>query len=187
VVEHVLVQLLDVTARREAAARLEKAALTDSLTGLANRAVLEDRLTRALATARLTQARVGVLFIDLDHFKDINDTYGHDVGDVLLRQVGMRLAGTVRHSDTVVRLGGDEFVVFREDFVDVDELNDFADRVREAFVTPFIVEGCDVIVAASVGATFGNGDTARQLLSRADDAMYRIKRSRRGETVDLDY
>jgi diguanylate cyclase (GGDEF)-like protein len=179
----VLVQLQDVTARKEAATRLEKAALTDSLTGLPNRAVLEDRLNRALSSARLTGTRVGVLFIDLDHFKDVNDTLGHEVGDTLLKDVGIRLAGTVRHTDTVVRLGGDEFVIVRERVSGAVELDDVADRIQAALATPFLIDGNVVVMAASIGATMGSAGSARELLCRADEAMYRVKRRRRETTA----
>ncbi len=178
-----LVQLQDITARKDAAALLEKAALTDALTGLPNRVVLEDRLNRALASACRSGTRVGVLFIDLDHFKEINDTLGHDVGDAVLREVGIRLADSVRHSDTVARLGGDEFVVIHENLCEVTELDMVAHRVREALARPFAIDGCLLRIAASVGTSFGDSTSARELLRHADDAMYRMKRSRLNHRV----
>lgn len=176
---HLLIQLQDITARKEAVARLEKAARTDALTGLPNRAVLEDCLTRALAAARRTTTRVGVLFIDLDDFKQINDTLGHDAGDVLLREVGFRLAGTIRRTDTLVRLGGDEFVIIYEHLADASELDGLATRIRAVLAEPFCISGHAISIAASVGTSSGDSVTARELLTRADEAMYQIKRRRR--------
>ncbi len=180
---HLMVQLQDITARKEAVAELEMVALTDPVTGLLNRTVLEDRLTCALASAQRDGTPVGVLFIDLNHFKQINDTFGHDVGDTVLRKVGIRLARTVRPTDTVVRLGGDEFVVVCEHLTGAVELDKVADRIRKAISKPFLINGQSVITAASVGATTGVTVTAGELLRRADEAMYEDKRRRRREPV----
>lgn len=177
---HLMVQLQDITAQKRATEQLERAALTDPLTGLPNRTVLEERLARALAAARRTGTLVGVLFVDLDHFKQINDTYGHDVGDAVLREVGIRLAGAVRHTDTVVRLGGDEFVVVREDLTDSEQMHDLAARLLNVLAKPFGRQIDTLAVTASIGLATAGGDlTARQLLALADDDMYRVKRARR--------
>jgi diguanylate cyclase (GGDEF)-like protein/PAS domain S-box-containing protein len=174
---HVMEQMQDITARKELAAQLEKAALTDSLTGLPNRTVLEARLTRALASARRTGTDVGVLFIDLDDFKKVNDTFGHDAGDALLREVGIRLMRIARHTDTAVRLGGDEFVIIHENLAGDGELDDVADGIRAVLAEPFCIGGHDIRIVASVGTARGARVTARELLSRADQDMYRSKRS----------
>jgi diguanylate cyclase (GGDEF)-like protein/PAS domain S-box-containing protein len=178
-VSYFLVQLQDITEQKNAAAQLEQAALTDPLTGLPNRTVLEDRLTRALARARQTNTLVGVLFIDLDHFKVVNDSYGHDVGDQVLREIGIRLATAVRDTDTVVRLGGDEFVVVREHLSDFGQLEDLAETIDRSLAAPYLINSRTLEISASIGSAGGAELTAGQLLSRADESMYRAKRGRR--------
>lgn len=178
-ISHVLVQLQDITEQKRAAAQLEQAALTDPLTGLPNRTVLEDRLERVLADARAGGTEVGVLFLDLDHFKQVNDTLGHDAGDDLLREVGKRLRTVVRHTDTVVRLGGDEFVVVREQLHGLTQLEDLADRVHHVFAAPFVINGRALTVRVSIGSAVGADLSAEDLLSRADAAMYAAKRNGR--------
>ncbi|QEN13039.1 diguanylate cyclase [Mycobacterium sp. ELW1] len=179
-VTHFLVQLQDITEQKRAAAQLEHAASTDPLTGLSNRTVLEDRLTRALARARLTKTQVGVLFIDLDNFKSVNDRYGHDMGDKVLCEIGIRLSTAVRDADTVVRLGGDEFVVVRERLHDLTQLDDLAEHIRRRLLAPFDLDSHALSISASIGRAAGSDLTAAQLLSRADEAMYRTKRDRPG-------
>jgi diguanylate cyclase (GGDEF)-like protein/PAS domain S-box-containing protein len=180
----VLVQLQDISAQKTAIAQLERAAITDPLTGLPNRTVLKDRLTVALARARGSATLVGVLFIDLDHFKSINDTHGHDAGDTLLREVGSRLAAAASHSDTVVRLGGDEFVVVREHLPgDLNQLEDLAQQLCQVFSKPFRLNGRRLTVSASIGGAAGADLTADELLSQADDAMYWAKRT--GQSVKI--
>lgn len=180
VVSSSLVQLQDITQQKKAVAQLEEAALTDPLTGLPNRTVLEDRLTRALGRARLTSTLVGVLFIDLDNFKSVNDRYGHDMGDKVLCEIGIRLSTAVRDADTVVRLGGDEFVVVRERLHDLTQLDDLAEHIGHRLSAPFQVDSHALSVSASIGRAAGSDLTAAQLLSRADESMYRTKRDRRG-------
>ncbi|AQT79347.1 hypothetical protein B1R94_08810 [Mycolicibacterium litorale] len=177
---HLMVQLQDITAHKRATQQLERAALTDPLTGLPNRTVLEERLARALAAARHTDTLVGVLFVDLDNFKQINDTHGHDVGDAVLREVGIRLAGAVRHTDTVVRLGGDEFVVVREDLTDPHQMHELAGRLVAVLAKPIDHQGQTLVITASVGLAAAGGEvTAADLLAHADDEMYRVKRAGR--------
>ena len=166
----------DITLRRRSEELVHRLAYYDPLTGLPNRVVLEDHLTRALVASRGPGAGVGVLFIDLDRFKEINDTLGHDAGDVLLRDLGIRLAGAVRHTDTVFRLGGDEFVVVCENLVDVLELDAVADRIHKALAEPVFVNGRSVVIAASIGTATGENVTASELLRRADNAMYHAKK-----------
>lgn len=154
--------------------------LRDPLTGLANRTLFQDRLDHAMLLHQRDCRPVGVLLIDLDDFKMVNDSLGHPAGDAMLVRVGERLAGTVRASDTVARLGGDEFAVLMEG--DVAASRVAAQRVVQAFDRPFVIDGQDLLVRPSVGlAVAGHTDSAvsaEELLRRSDVAMYAAKRSR---------
>ncbi len=151
-------------------------ALHDHLTGLPNRLLLNDRIQQALSRAGRSGASVAVTFLDLDHFKLINDTQGHAAGDALLRAVAERLSAAIRETDTVARFGGDEFVVVCEDVTGPDEAMDLVERLRRALVAPFHLQGEDVYVSASLGVALGGAaDTAEGLLRDADAAMYQAK------------
>ncbi len=165
---------------REGAARNEYLAHHDPLTGLPNRSLLLDRLERAVLSARRHGADVGVLLVDLDRFKEINDTLGHEVGDLLLQQVGDRIADVLRDVDTVARLGGDEFVVVLPDVEDVLAACLVAQRLLDQLHRPFIVRGVGLAVEASIGiACFPeHGQDHGLLLQHADVAMYVAKQSR---------
>lgn len=170
------VQMVDVTLRRAAEERLATLALRDELTGLANRLLLDDRLDHALAEARRAGTLVGVLFVDLDRFKPINDTFGHTVGDRVLQLMAVRLLAAVRDLDTVARFGGDEFVVVCPGLTDVGELDDVRERLAAALAAPVDVAETTLCIGASIGAVAGRGsDDARALLAAADAAMYRRK------------
>jgi diguanylate cyclase (GGDEF)-like protein/PAS domain S-box-containing protein len=169
-------QLEDVTARKVAESRAEHMALHDSLTDLPNRVLLLDRLEQALAQAARTGRPVGVLFIDLDRFKVVNDSLGHHAGDTVLAEVGHRLRQVTRASDTVARLGGDEFVVLCTDVATEHDVLQIATTVREAVRQPIHVGGTVTHVDASVGIALGAGhEDADLLLRQADQAMYRAK------------
>lgn len=158
-------------------AELAELALRDSLTGLHNRRFLKSRLDDLLQSA---SEPVSVIFLDLDNFKQINDTHGHEVGDVVLATVGKRLAGLARSSDIIARLGGDEFVMV---CVDVEEATPIASRLIRAISRPISVGDLRVTVSASAGtAPAESGVTAADVLSSADAAMYRAKRDGRGRT-----
>jgi diguanylate cyclase (GGDEF)-like protein/PAS domain S-box-containing protein len=153
-------------------------AFHDALTGLANRTLLEDRLRHALAMAQREERQMALMFLDLDRFKQVNDTLGHDVGDELLKRVAEVLQGLVRNTDTVARLGGDEFVVLIENPPgDRDDLVQIAARVVESIGQPMTLRGNAVQVGASVGLALHptDGDTAEQLMKHADMAMYAAK------------
>ncbi|HXF99048.1 MAG TPA: EAL domain-containing protein [Gaiellaceae bacterium] len=165
--------LLDVTARREAEEQLRHQALHDPLTGLANRALFVDRLEHALVVGRAHGREAGVLFVDLDDFKRVNDTVGHHVGDAVLCAVGARLVESLPASSTVARVGGDEFAVLVEDDDAPAAAVDAAERVVEALKAPVQVEGREVFVTASVG--IAAGAEVDELLRSADVAMYRAK------------
>ena len=172
----VVSSFVDVTALKEAAARLEHLALHDPLTGLPTRRLLSDRLERALAQfGRHPDLRPALLFIDLDNFKAVNDALGHDAGDALLVRVAARLLGSVRAGDTVARFGGDEFVVLLEGPTDFGSALQLAARVAEHLTLP-VPGAAPLTVTASVGtALAAPGMSAHDLLVEADMAMYRAK------------
>ncbi len=159
----------------------EYRATHDALTRLPNRMLLMDRLQQAMQTASRTERVVGLLFVDLDHFKEVNDDLGHATGDALLQCVAERLTQHVRASDTVARLGGDEFVVLLTNVRRGEDVHILAEKLEQALSEPATLEGHDVTPGASIGAAVGpeDGASAAELLAAADAAMYRTKRSRR--------
>jgi len=167
----------DVTERLELHAEMEYLALHDALTGLPNRTLLTERLGQALRADARAGTSTGLLLLDLDRFKEINDTFGHHHGDEVLSQVGPRLAGVLRAVDTVARLAGDEFVVLLPDTGSVADATAVAAKLRAALETPFHVEGIDLDVEVSVGVVLSgeHGRDVATLLQRADIAMYTAK------------
>jgi diguanylate cyclase (GGDEF)-like protein len=157
-------------------------ALHDQLTGLANRLQFADRLRKAVNRARQREERVTMYYIDLDGFKPVNDDYGHDVGDQLLTEMGQRLTGCVRSGDLVARLGGDEFAVLITTQTSPTDSDALAERLADAFLEPFIIDGHELRVRASIGrAVFpADADSADGLLRRADASMFEAKRSALG-------
>ena len=170
----------DVTDHHRLLGELEHQAFHDGLTGLANRSLLRNRLDHALLRAHRTDIAVGVLFCDMDSFKMVNDTLGHDVGDLILVEVGQRIDGCLREDDTVARLGGDEFAIILDGTSQIDAV-DAANRVLEALREPFNVNGREVNIRASIGVTLSSGGSieADALLCEADIAMYAAKASGR--------
>jgi diguanylate cyclase (GGDEF)-like protein/PAS domain S-box-containing protein len=173
--------LVDITARMEAQARAWFLAFHDPLTGLANRARLADRLVQALALRARRRSRLALHVIDLDGFKEVNDTLGHAAGDELLRQVAKRFAAAVRATDTLARLGGDEFAVVQVDLKAPEDAAALARRLLESLVAPFTLEGQEVHAAASIGIALcpDDAEDGEELMRRADLAMYRAKESGR--------
>ncbi len=171
----------DITARKEAEARIQFLAYRDSLTGLPNRALFGDRLRHAMAQARRGRPLLGLMFLDLDGFKDINDTLGHDRGDELLVQVAKRLEGCMRESDTVSRLGGDEFTVILEMLEQEADSIAVAEKILAAFQAPFTLGQETVFVTTSIGIALHPqaGNSAELLIRNADIAMYRAKENGR--------
>ena len=162
-------------------------ALHDPLTGLPNRSLLRDRIQQGLARASRNGLGVAVIFLDLDHFKLINDTQGHAAGDTLLQAVAGRLSATVRAGDTVARFGGDEFVVVGETVKDADEATHLAERLRLALDEPFDLGGDPAYVSASLGVVLGAPTaTPDDLLRDADAAMYHAKSAGRSRTQLFD-
>jgi diguanylate cyclase (GGDEF)-like protein len=159
--------------------------LHDSLTGLPNRQLLTTRLHRAVQSAAHTGTRVGLVLLDLDRFKEINDALGHRCGDELLTHIGPRLTATVRDSDTVARLGGDEFAVLLPDVASLDDVLSVVEKLRTAIELPIQIAGADLSVEASVGVVVSgeHGDDAQILLRHAEVAMYVAKQRNRGTAV----
>ncbi len=176
-ITHYIAVFLDITERKKEEERIQYLANYDVLTGLPNRYLLNDRLDQAIAGAQRHHARMAVLFIDLDRFKNINDSLGHDIGDELLRLVSQRLRACLRPSDTIARQGGDEFVALLEDLSSEDEVTFIAEKMIDSLLELFIVGNHRLSITPSIGVSVypGDGDTAVQLLRNADLAMYRAK------------
>lgn len=171
------ISMEDVTVRTRTAAALRHQATHDDLTGLANRVLLNERLADALAESERTGAQVAVLLIDLDQFKDVNDTLGHDCGDSLLRGVAARMQSQLRACDTVARIGGDEFAVLLTTDVTTAAAEDVARRLADLAAEPIDVDGYRLRVSASVGVAIAprHGTDPVTLMRRADEAMYQAK------------
>jgi diguanylate cyclase (GGDEF)-like protein/PAS domain S-box-containing protein len=167
----------DVTERAQYEQKLTEMATHDALTGLPNRTLLSDRFTVALAMSRRSRNRLAVLMLDLDRFKAVNDSMGHDAGDKLLKEVGKRLEETVRKSDTVARIGGDEFVLVLPQIPHADEAANFAQRILDAFRKPFVFDDHSINITTSIGIAVypGAGKDIESLLKSADTAMYWAK------------
>ncbi len=179
--------VMDITDRMRTEEKMAYLAFYDSLTGLANRRLLHDRLERALAVSARNRLYGALLFIDLDHFKTINDTVGHEYGDMLLKEVAQRLRAALREADTISRPGGDEFVVILEE-IGLDreqaaaQTKSISDKLLEAFARIYQLGGREYSGSASIGVVLfrGHEDNIDELLKRSDMAMYEAKRAGRG-------
>ena len=175
----------DITERRAAEQHLQYLAHNDPLTGLPNRGLLQDRLVEAIKRAARTQTLMAVMFLDIDHFKTINDQYGHGIGDLVLQEFARRLLTAVRATDTVARLGGDEFIILMEDISHVRDAENIAKKIHERIAVPFVLDPQrDIEVTTSIGlatCTAGNIE-APALLKAADEALYRAKQTGRNQT-----
>ena len=167
----------DITERKRAEEELEYMATHDSLTGLPNRTLFTDRLTMALAQARRSQKTLAVMLLDLDYFKNVNDTLGHSVGDQLLSLVGNRLRELLRRGDTVSRVGGDEFLLLLPEIARIEDATTTAQKILEAFRTSFVFDDHELHITTSIGIAIfpDDGDDADTLMKNADIAMYRAK------------
>lgn len=173
----VLVIARDISERKRQEDQLFHQARHDVLTGLPNRALILDRLQQAISHAQRGQRLLAVAYLDLDHFKDINDTLGHAAGDELLRQAATRIYGGLRQGDTVGRQSGDEFILLLPDIVHIEDVTIVAEKVLDTLVQPFLLNGRKVYVTGSLGLSIcpWDGDDAESLLRNADIAMYRAK------------
>ncbi|ARJ64277.1 response regulator [Magnetospirillum sp. ME-1] len=178
-VSHMLGIFSDITARKEDEEQVWRQANFDALTGLPNRSLFLDRLGQAVKASKRDKTRFALLFIDLDGFKKVNDSFGHAVGDLLLQEAAARLLLSVRSSDTVARLSGDEFTVILHDVEGRNEIGNVAAKVVSRLAEPFELDGNDANVQASVGvAVFpDDADDAAMLIRLADRAMYNVKGS----------
>ena len=179
----------DVTERKKFEELLSHRALHDPLTGLANRQLILDRADQMLVRARRKGEPVAAFYVDLDNFKDANDSLGHAAGDRLLQAVASRLVGLLRSSDTVGRLGGDEFVILAEGVSLAEGPESIAERIRQVLRPPFFVEGFETLpinVSASVGIASGDRVSALDLLRDADIALYRAKAAGRDQAIEFE-
>jgi diguanylate cyclase (GGDEF)-like protein len=163
-------------------AETRRQAVTDDLTSLPNRRLFLRRLDEAIVAAKRVDGSVALLVIDLDHFKELNDTLGHSAGDLLLKEIGPRLRGVLRSTDTLARLGGDEFGLVLDVPCDEAAALRVAEKVREAMIRPFLISGLSLRVTSSVGIALypAHGEDGQQLLQRADVAMYEAKATQSG-------
>ena len=177
---------LDLLRQQEAAlltaavAKAQRVAYRDDLTGLPNRQALMERFKLAVALAARHDRRVALLFLDLDRFKNVNDTLGHSAGDELLRQVAIRLVACLRASDTACRYGGDEFIVLLPELSDKEGATVVADHIRAQLAAPYLVDGVEIAITASLGIAMHTVDahSYADLVRAADRAMYRDKARR---------
>ncbi|QQR91143.1 MAG: EAL domain-containing protein [Myxococcales bacterium] len=180
----------DISKRKAAEEALQHQALHDVLTGLPNRLLLNDRLSCALARARRHNTMVGLLFCDLDSFKLVNDSLGHEVGDSLLKVVSERLKQVIRNEETVARFGGDEFIVVCEGLSHKEQASEVVDRIRSTFAEPFLLgeaQQATITVSASIGLVCDDGrSTSEDLLRDADIAMYEAKRAGRDNVITFE-
>ncbi len=175
----------DVTAQKAIEDRLAHQATHDPLTHLPNRVIVHDRLDHALERGRRDGSRAAAIFLDIDEFKQVNDTWGHAAGDELLRQVAGRVQRAARAADTVGRYGGDEFVVICEDLPSAAEALVVAERIRDEVARPAQIDGTEVHVGTSIGValTAREDEGTGELIGRADAAMYEAKARGRGRIV----
>jgi diguanylate cyclase (GGDEF)-like protein/PAS domain S-box-containing protein len=169
----------DITERKQTEEKIRQMAYHDSLTGLPNRKLFYDRLGIALAQAQRNQKKVGIVMLDLDNFKGVNDTLGHDVGDLLLQATAERLSAALRKSDTVARIGGDEFVLILPDLEVIEDAIPVAQKIVDSFYKPFLIDTHQLVVTMSIGIAVYPHDGTDEgiLLKNADIAMYQAKQA----------
>jgi diguanylate cyclase (GGDEF)-like protein/PAS domain S-box-containing protein len=179
VVEAIIINYRDITERKKAEEQIQYLVTHDLLTDLPSLRFAKDRLSVALNMARRYKKAVAVMFIDLDGFKDVNDTLGHDAGDYVLQQVAKRLLSCVRETDTVTRVGGDEFLIIATEINAPENVAQIAEKVFHLVSQPILFNGRQAVVSASIGIALfpDDGIDMDQLIKKADEAMYRIKKA----------
>ena len=177
----VLAFVRDITERKQMEEKIRQMAYHDYLTGLPNRKLFYDRLGIALAQSQRNQKKVGIVMLDLDNFKGVNDTLGHDVGDLLLKAAVDRLSSALRKGDTVARFGGDEFVLIFPDLKGIEDAILVAQKIVDSFHKPFLIDTHQLVVTTSIGiAVYPNDGIDEDILLRnADIAMYQAKQAGR--------
>jgi diguanylate cyclase (GGDEF)-like protein len=167
----------EIVDRKKAEKAIKHLANHDALTGLPNRRLFNERIVLEISRAERNNQKIGVMLFDLDQLKDVNDSFGHNVGDLLLQAVSQRLLGLLRKSDTVARMGGDEFLLILPEMSQPEDAILTAERILEALSTPFTLEGYQVNITTSIGISFfpDDGDNADSLIKKADIAMYKAK------------
>ena len=177
----ILLAIEDITERKKYEEKIQQMAFHDSLTGLPNRKLFSDRLGIVLAQAKRNKKKVGIVMLDLDNFKDVNDTLGHDVGDTLLKAVAERLSVILRKSDTVARFGGDEFVLIFPDMEVIEEAIQIVQKIIDRFHKPFLIDTHQLVVTTSIGIAVypKDGMDEEILMKNADIAMYQAKQAGR--------
>ncbi|MBE9547367.1 MAG: diguanylate cyclase [Proteobacteria bacterium] len=173
----------DITERRKAEEKIRRLAFHDDLTGLPNRVLFNEQFTLARAHAQRYKQRLVVMLLDLDRFKDINDTLGHKMGDKVLQMVARRLRALVREEDIVARMGGDEFILYLQDILRLEDIDNIAQKIVETFQRPFVFEGHELMTTTSIGVALypDDGEDIDTLLKNADIAMYRAKEQGRNK------
>jgi len=176
-----LINWVDITERKEVEKQLAYMATHDQLTGLPNRALFSNRMMLELAHGQRNKTGLAVMMLDLDKFKEVNDTMGHKVGDLLLQAVGERLEGFLRKSDTIARMGGDEFLVLLPEISQKGDMSEVASKIVKEFRRPFLIDDCKINITASIGVAFypDNGEDVETLMKNSDIAMYHAKKEGR--------
>ncbi len=187
--EGVVISFQDFSEIKEYQETIHSLAFQDSLTGLPNRRVLEDRMQLAIALSGRHARHLGLMFLDLDHFKQVNDTYGHDAGDILLKEIAERLERNVRETDTVVRMGGDEFIVLLPEVSSTENAKVVAEKILAAVSQPVVLPLGVARVGVSIGITIarGAGLTIEGIMQSADKAMYEAKRRGKNQIYVNEY
>lgn len=178
---YLICMTIDITERKQSEKRIIEMATYDGLTGLPNRNLLQDRIMQAIAHDRRSEKQAAVLFIDLDYFKTINDSLGHDMGDLLLQDVAARLSAIVRSEDTVARRGGDEFIVLLPNIGGAQDAEVVAQKILDGLIQPFLIDSRELYIGGSVGIALfpSDGEDVETLLKNSDIAMYHAKENGR--------
>jgi diguanylate cyclase (GGDEF)-like protein/PAS domain S-box-containing protein len=178
----VQIMFRDITERKLVEARLERLALYDTLTGLPNRTLFFDRVNQLLSLAKRNRYVLALLYVDLDRFKTVNDTWGHDAGDLLLAEAGRRMLSCIRSVDTIARMGGDEFIGICGRIAGPQDAAVVAEKIVAALSEPFLIKGHECVIGASIGISLfpHDGDDVETLVQKADTVMYRVKEGGKG-------
>ena len=182
-ITHYVTTFSDISERKEAEERIRFLAQHDILTGLPNRALFTSELTQAIANAKRQHHQLALFFIDLDHFKNINDSLGHHFGDLLLQEIAERLKSRLKDMDAICRQGGDEFILMLQDITSPDDVAHIAERLIEVLSTPVLLDSHEIAISASIGIALypEDGDNGETLVKNADAAMYHAKQSGRDQ------